>query len=504
MRRRAEDAGRAYAAIDLKSFYASVECMERGLDPLRTCLVVADASRTDKTICLAVSPALKAYRVPARPRLFEVRQILQEVNAARRYKAPGRKLEGASADSAELEKNPSLAADFVIAVPQMAKYMEISRRIYGIYLRHIAPEDIHAYSIDEVFIDLHPYLLSNRMTPHEMVVSLLREVVRETGITATAGIGTNLYLAKAAMDIMAKKMSADEDGVRIAELDEETYRRELWTHQPLTDFWRVGKGTARKLAENGLYTMGDIAATMLDSAPTGRDERMMFRLFGVNAELLIDHAWGVEPCTIADIKAYRSQDTSVVSGQVLQEPYTFDKARIVAREMAESVAIDLRAKGLVTKRIVLIVGYDAENLKGAADYQGEVKIDRYGRKVPKHARGTQNLSSYTALSNSLIEHVTRLYERITDRTLLVRRLTIAATQLRTGEEAEAVQREMDLFAEADGETADAAREEKEQRIDDAVLAIKQRFGKNSVLRGTNLLEGATQRDRNQMIGGHKA
>lgn len=504
MKRQEDERDRIYAAIDLKSFYASVECMERGLNPLRACLVVADETRTDKTICLAVSPALKRYGVPGRPRLFEVKQIVKEVNAARRYRAKGRRLIGSSTDGAELEENPALAVDFLIATPRMAKYIAVSRQIYAVYLRHFAPEDMHPYSIDEVFIDLQPYLFSNRETAHDLIRNVIREVVRETGVTATAGIGTNLYLAKIAMDIMAKKMPADEDGVRIAELDEESYRRELWPHQPLTDFWRVGKGIAEKLADKGIYTMGDVAATMLPDAPPYKDERMMFRLLGVQAELLIDHAWGEESCTMADIKAYRPKDTSVVSGQVLQEAYTCDKARIVVREMAEQVALDLQAKRLVTNQLVLTVGYDVENCKGHMDYRGEVHIDRYGRSVPKHAHGTENLPAFTALTNDFIEHITRLYDRIVDRALFVRRLSVAAMHLKTCEEAHSAPQEMDLFSEAEGAATDEKRRAKERKIDDAVLAIKDRFGMNSVLRGMHLLDGATQRDRNRQIGGHKA
>lgn len=493
---------RIYAVIDLKSFYASVECIERGLDPLRACLVVADETRTDKTICLSVSPALKRYGVPGRPRLFEVKQIIQEVNAARRYRAKGRKLVGRSTDDVELQENTALAVEFLIASPQMAKYMDISRQIYAVYLRHFAPEDMHPYSIDEVFIDLQPYLFSAKETPHALIRRVIREVVRETGVTATAGIGTNLYLAKIAMDIVAKKMPADEDGVRIAELNMESYRRALWTHQPLTDFWRVGRGTARKLASKGIYTMGDVAATMLPDAPRHKDEKMLFRLLGVQAELLIDHAWGVETCTMSDIKSYRPKEASIVSGQVLQEAYTYEKTRIVVREMAEHVALDLQSKRLVTKQVVLTVGYDVKNCKAGMGYCGAVDIDRYGRSVPRHAHGTENLPDFTARTRDIIEYVTMLYDRIVNRDLFVRRLSVAAMHLKTCVEVQAAPQEVELFSEE--MDLGARRKEREQSIEDAVLAIKERFGMNAVLRGSNLLEGAMQRERNRQIGGHKA
>ncbi len=505
--------GRTYIAIDLKSFYASVECMERGLDPMTTNLVVADKSRTEKTICLAVSPSLKAYGIPGRPRLFEVVQKIGEVNAQRRQKAPGHKLAGASCQAPELEKDPSLALDYIVAPPQMARYMQISGRIYEVYLKYIAPEDIHVYSIDEVFIDATSYLGTYRMTPRELAVKMIRDVLDTVGITATAGIGPNLYLCKVAMDIEAKHIPADENGVRIAELDEMSYRRQLWSHRPLTDFWRVGRGYAKKLEEHGLYTMGDIARCSLGKPADYYNEDLLYNLFGVNAELLIDHAWGWEPCTIADIKAYRPQSSSVGSGQVLHCAYSFEKARLAAKEMADLLALDLVEKGLVTDQIVLTVGYDIGNLKDPAlrkEYSGEVKTDRYGRKIPKHAHGTVNLKQYTSSARQIVQAVSELFGRIVDEKLLVRRLSMAAAHVILEEEAqnEIQFEQLDLFTdyaalqkEQEKQEAELERERKMQK---AVLEIKKKFGKNAVLKGMNLEEGATARDRNRQIGGHKA
>ncbi len=505
--------GRTYIAIDLKSFYASVECMERGLDPMTTNLVVADKSRTEKTICLAVSPSLKAYGIPGRPRLFEVVQKIGEVNAQRRQKAPGHKLAGASCQAPELEKDPSLALDYIVAPPQMARYMQISGRIYEVYLKYIAPEDIHVYSIDEVFIDATSYLGTYRMTPRELAVKMIRDVLDTVGITATAGIGPNLYLCKVAMDIEAKHIPADENGVRIAELDEMSYRRQLWSHRPLTDFWRVGRGYAKKLEEHGLYTMGDIARCSLGKPADYYNEDLLYNLFGVNAELLIDHAWGWEPCTIADIKAYRPQSSSVGSGQVLHCAYSFEKARLAAKEMADLLALDLVEKGLVTDQIVLTVGYDIGNLKDPAlrkEYSGEVKTDRYGRKIPKHAHGTVNLKRYTSSARQIVQAVSELFDRIVDEKLLVRRLSMAAAHVIPEEEAQNEIRfeQLDLFTdyaalqkEQEKQEAELERERKMQK---AVLEIKKKFGKNAVLKGMNLEEGATARDRNRQIGGHKA
>ena len=384
---------RTYIAIDLKSFYASVECMQRNLDPMTTNLVVADLSRTEKTICLAVSPALKQYGISGRARLFEVVQQVKQANAQRQRKAPGRTFTGKSHDDTELKAHPELAIDYVVAPPQMAKYMQTSTEIYNVYLKYVAPEDIHVYSIDEVFIDATAYLNTYKLTPREFAMKIILDVLATTGITATAGIGTNLFLCKVAMDIVAKHIPADRNGVRIAELDEMSYRRTLWSHRPLTDFWRVGKGYARKLEEHRMFTMGDVARQSV------QNDEVLYKLFGVNAELLIDHAWGWEPCTIADIKAYKPESSSIGSGQVLHCPYTAEKAKLVAREMADLLVLDLVDKGLVTNQIVLTVGYDIENLtdpKRSKSYKGEVTTDHYGRQIPKHAHGTGNLGKYTS------------------------------------------------------------------------------------------------------------
>ena len=504
---------RIYIAIDLKSFYASVECMDRGLDPMTTNLVVADRSRTEKTICLAVSPSLKAYGISGRARLFEVVQKVKEVNALRLQKAPGRRFSGSSCQDPELRANPALELAYVTAPPQMARYMEISGRIYEVYLKYIAPEDIHVYSIDEVFIDVTSYLRTYGMTARELARTMILDVLNLTGITATAGIGTNLYLCKVAMDIEAKHIPADENGVRIAELDERSYRSSLWDHRPLTDFWRIGRGYSKKLEERGLYTMGDIARCSLGKPTDYYNEDLLYSLFGVNAELLIDHAWGWEPCTIADIKAYRPRSSSVGSGQVLHCAYPFEKARLAAKEMADLLALDLVEKGLVTNQIVLTVGYDIDNLKDPAlrkKYGGEVKTDRYGRKIPKHAHGTVNLKQYTSSTRQIIQAVTELFDCIVDEKLLVRRLSMAAAHVIPEAEAQNEPRfeQMDLFTdyaalqkEQEKQEAELERERKMQK---AVLEIKKKFGKNAVLKGMNLEEGATARDRNSQIGGHKA
>ncbi|MGN1078472.1 MAG: DNA methylase [Candidatus Gallimonas sp.] len=496
---------RTYIAIDLKSFYASVECVERGLDPLKTNLVVADESRTEKTICLAVSPSLKEYGIPGRARLFEVVQKVRQVNRERQKIAPGRKLTGKSCFAPELSADRSLAVDYIVAPPRMAHYMETSTRIYRIYLRHVAPEDIHVYSVDEVFIDATDYLKAERCTAKEFTKKLLREVLEETGITATAGIGTNLYLCKVAMDVGAKHIQADGDGARIAELDEPTYRRTLWSHRPLTDFWRVGRGYAEKLESVGLYTMGDIARCSLGKTGDYYNEDLLYKLFGVNAELLIDHAWGWEPCTIADIKAYRPQAKSVGAGQVLQEPYPFEKARLIVKEMADSLALDLVRKTLVTGQIVMTVGYDIAN----KDYEGETAVDRYGRKMPKHAHGTQNLKEQTSSEKLIRAAALELFDRITDRNLLVRRLYITAEKVICEEEKrQPAHEQMDLFTdytEAEKRKAEESEAlEKEKKRQQAVLGIKEKYGKNAILKGMNLEEGAMTRERNHQIGGHKS
>ena len=502
-----------YVAIDLKSFYASVECVERDLDPLEVNLVVADASRTEKTICLAVSPALKSYGIPGRARLFEVVQRVAEVNEARRYKSPGRRLTGSSTDQRELGKSISLAVDYVTAPPRMALYMEYSRRIYGIYLKYIAPEDIHVYSIDEVFLDVTAYLKTYGLTAEELARKMIQDVLKETGITATAGIGTNLYLAKIAMDIEAKHIAPDQDGVRIAYLDEISYRKSLWSHKPLTDFWRVGRGYAKKLEENGLYTMGDIARCSMGNPQEYYNEELLYRLFGVNAELLIDHAWGWEPCTIEDIKNYKPSSSSVGSGQVLHCPYSYEKAELIVREMTELLVLDLVDKGLAADQMVLTVGYDIENLNQPEfrrKYKGEIKTDRYGRKIPKHAHGTINLKEHTSSTREIMDAVMKLYHQIVDPNLLVRRVNLVANHVVQ----ECELSEMDSFEQMDLFTDYHALEEKRQQekmerdrersMQQAVLELKKKFGKNAVLKGMNLQEGATTIDRNRQIGGHKA
>ena len=474
---RSPEQQRTYIAIDLKSFYASVECGDRGLDPLTTNLVVADESRTDKTICLAVTPSLKAYGIGGRARLFEVKQ-----------KARG--------------------VDFIIAKPRMAHYIEVSTKIYGIYLKYIAPEDIHVYSIDEVIMDVTAYLGSYKMTAHQLTMKMIRDVLSQTGITATAGIGTNMYLCKVAMDIVAKKMPADKDGVRIAELDEMSYRLELWDYRPITKFWRVGHGIAQKLAIYGIDTMGKLARM------SEQNEELLYRLFGVNAELLIDHAWGWEPCTMEAVKAYRPETNSFSSGQVLQEPYSFKKARVVIQEMAEGMALDLVSKRLVTDQLVLTVGYDAECLirpEIRAKYHGEIVTNHYGKPVPKHAHGTFNFEKPTSSSRLIMDGAAELYDRCVNSDLLIRRLNLTTNHVVSETSVSAQDKtpqQLDLFTDyevlARQRQKEQAKFDKERRIQEAQLRIKQRFGKNAILRGLNFKEGATAKERNQQIGGHKA
>lgn len=543
---------KTYISIDLKSFYASVECMERGLDPLNTNLVVADASRTQKTICLAVSPSLKAYGIPGRARLFEVEQKVKEANARRQTRAPKNILDGKSVFATELNENPCLAIDYIAAKPRMALYMSKSTQIYDVYLRYIAPEDIYAYSVDEVFIDASGYLKTYGLNAHDFARLLVREVFKETGITATAGIGPNLYLCKIAMDIGAKHTEADADGVRIAELDEYSYRRLLWDHRPITDFWRVGRGYAKKLAKKSIFTMGDIARCSLGTSSDYYNEDLLYKMFGVNAELLIDHAWGYEPCTLAEVKSYRPQRKSLVSGQVLQNAYTYDKTRIVVREMMELLALDLVDKGLLTNQIVLTVGYDIENLSDPERrkaYKGEITVDGYGREVPKHAHGTGNLPFSTASTKLTTDCVLEVFDRVVDESLLTRRISITANNLvleseykresevasaepeqismfdmlAGGDDSQAPERvsskEATVYSEQDkpnstmvaesilgstGNDNDEDALEKEKQVQEAMLKIKKRFGKNAILKGTNLQEGATAKERNAQIGGHKA
>lgn len=504
---------KTYLAIDLKSFYASVECMERGLDPMTTNLVVADQSRTEKTICLAVSPSLKTFGIPGRPRLFEVVQKIKNVNAERQRKAPGRKFTGSSYHFAELQSHPELAVDYIVAPPQMAKYMEISTQIYNVYLKHIAPEDIHVYSIDEVFMDVTHYLKTYGLTARELAMRIILDVLKTTGITATAGIGTNLYLCKVAMDIEAKHIPPDENGVRIAELDEMSYRRKLWSHRPLTSFWRVGKGYAKKLESCGIYTMGDVARCSLGKPGDYYNEDLLYKLFGINAELLIDHAWGWEPCTMADIKAYKPESNSIGSGQGLQSPYEFEKAKLVVREMTELLVLDLVEKNLVTNQLTLTIGYDIENLSDPErrkQYHGPVTTDQYGRSIPKHAHGTANLDRYLSSTKLITGAMMNLFDRIVDPKLLVRRITITANRVIDEKAAQRKDeyQQLDLFTDYKAEEVRQREEqtelEREKRMQKAMLDIKHKFGKNAILKGMNLQEGATAKDRNSQIGGHKA
>ena len=509
---------RQYVAIDLKSFYASVECVERRLDPLNTNLVVADESRTEKTICLAVSPSLKQYGISGRARLFEVVQRIKEVNAGRLYNyrkaARNYKFEFTKKSylDNEVKSNNALAVDYIVAPPRMAYYMEYSTRIYQIYLKYIAPEDIVVYSIDEVFIDVTSYLQTYKMTARQLAMTIINDIFTTTGITATAGIGTNLYLCKIAMDIMAKKIPADENGVRIAELDEMSYRRQLWEHTPITDFWRVGNGTAKRLEQYGIYTMGDIARTSLQQKGY-RSEDMLYKVLGKNAEIIIDHAWGWEPCTIAAIKAYKPENNSISTGQVLQFPYNYEKTKLIVREMTDLLSLDLVEKGLVTNQIVLTIGYDIENLSDeqiSNEYKGEVTIDRYGRKTPKHAHGTINLDRYTSSTNKLVAAAMELFDRIIDKCLTSRRINVVACRVipETEIAAENEVEQLDFFTDFEEKQVQRDKEEKalkrEKNMQKAIIELKSKYGKNAVLRGMNLEEGATTISRNKQIGGHRA
>ncbi|MBQ1906890.1 MAG: DNA methylase [Firmicutes bacterium] len=505
---------RTYIAIDLKSFYASVECVERGLDPLTTNLVVADKSRTEKTICLAVSPSLKSYGISGRARLFEVMEAVKEINAKRRSLAPGKKLEGSSFCDPDLKADPKLALDYITAVPRMGLYMEYSTRVVSVYLKYVSAEDLHIYSIDEVFMDVTDYLNTYGLTPRELAMKMILEVLENTGITATAGIGTNMYLAKIAMDIEAKHIPPDKNGVRLAELDERSYREKLWDHEPLTDFWRVGRGIAGRLAKHGIRTMGDIALCSVGGPEQLHNEDLLYRLFGVNAELLIDHAWGWEPCTIKEIKSYRPQSSSLSSGQVLHVPYPNKDARLVVWEMADMLALDLVAKGVDTDQMVLSIGYDRSNLEDPLTrklYKGPVERDWYGRNVPKGAHGSVNLPFRTNSGSVICDAVMELFDRITDPLLTVRRMYVVANRVQPeGAEERKVAEEgeqLDLFN--DYSAREKQLEEKkagledEKRLQKALLEIRGRYGKNAILKGANMLEGATARDRNSQIGGHR-
>lgn len=497
---------RIYAAIDLKSFFASVECVQRGLDPLGVNLVVADSSRTEKTICLAVSPALKAYGIPGRARLFEVVRKVRDVNRQRRKNAPNGTFKGKSFVDEELKNDPALEVGYIVAVPRMGKYVETSRKIYEIYKQYVSEDDIIVYSIDEVFIDLTDYLKIYKLSARSLVMKMIKHILSETGITATAGIGTNLYLCKIAMDVEAKKIPPDENGVRIAELDEISYRKKLWDHKPITDFWRVGAGYAERLAAQGLRTMGDIARCSLGSQSDYYNEELLFKIFGVNAELLIDHAWGYEPCTIKDVKAYKPSVNSLSSGQVLQEPYPFEKARLIVKEMADFLAMDLFEKRLVTNQIVIDIVYDAENLsRPEINYNGEVKEDRYGRKMPAAAHGSHNLGKFTSSTAVLVEEFDKLFGKTANHDLLVRKLNLCAS-FTLDEKMAAENRAAEQISFFDDASAAASEEEKtakERKRQEAVLEIRKKYGKNAMLKGMNFEQGATGKSRNKQIGGHK-
>ena len=491
---------RVYICIDLKSFYASVECMERGLDPLNTNLVVADSSRTEKTICLAVSPSLKKLGISGRARLFEAIQGVREANNIRKKKNHNRRFTGKSYFQDELNSNKSLEIDFIIATPQMKKYMNYSTKIYDTYLKYVAPEDIYAYSIDEVFCDITGYLKTYKMTPREMITKMIQDVYDTTGITATGGIGTNMYLAKIAMDIVAKHMEPNKFGVRIAGLDEYTYRKLLWSHKPITDFWRVGKGIAKTLASNNMYTMGDVARKSIE------DQDLLYKLFGINAEYLIDHAWGYEPCTMKDVKSFKPRINSLSEGQVLHKPYDYEHTKLIVKEMTDNVSFALTRKGLVTDQLVLEIGYDTSNLEF---YDGEITEDRYGRKIPKHAHGTIRLDRFSSTSSVLRKYIIELFDRIINKDLYVRRVYVIAGNVRNKESIknQKVYEQIDLFTNyEEKEKKDIEEElslEKDNNLQEVLLDIKNKFGKNSIVKGMNLEEGGTAIERNGQVGGHR-
>ena len=506
-----------YIAIDLKSFYASVESRELGYDPLDVCLLVADSSRTEKTICLAVSPALKSFGIAGRARLFEAVSRVKQVNRERLKNAPGHKFTGGSTSLKELKEHPEYSLEFVTATPRMELYMQYSSRIFDIYLNYIAPEDIHVYSVDEVFMDVTDYLKIYDMSPRELAIKMIRHVLKETGITATVGIGTNLYLSKIAMDIVAKHMPPDEDGVRLAELDEISFRKELWAHRPLTDFWRIGRGYASKLEKNGLYTMGDVARCSIGTERDYYNAELLYKLFGINAELLIDHAWGYEPCEIKDIKAYRPENNSISTGQVLSEPYTIEQGKLIVREMTDNLILDLVEKKLVTDQIVLTVGYDKECMENPEikeKYKGPVEYDHYGRLIPKSAHGSINLGEFTSSTRLITDKTMELYDSIMQPGLLVRRMYVVANHVIYEEDAEKQKSkeeeyvQLDLFTDYEALEREQKEEElkkhKEKDLQEAVLSIKKKYGKNAMLKGMNLLDHATMRDRNKQVGGHKA
>ena len=493
---------RIYACIDLKSFYASVECQERGLNPITTNLVVADITRTEKTICLAVSPSLKTYGIPGRARLFEVVQRVGEINKERKNKLLSHRFKDKSYDNEEIKKYPNLELDYIVAPPRMSLYLEYSTKIYNVYLKYLSSNDIHVYSIDEIFCDITDYLNYYKLTPSELITKIVKDVYNTTGITATAGIGTNLYLAKIAMDIVAKHVEPNNDGVRIATLDVIKYRKMLWNHRPLNDFWRVGRGYSKKLEEKKMYTMGDIARMSIEN------EDLLYKMFGVNAELLIDHAWGLEPCTISDIKNYKPQSNCLTSGQVLHCPYNFSKARLVLKEMVESLSLDLVEKELITDKIVITIGYDIENINNG--YDGEVIIDHYGRTIPKYAHGTVTLKKRTHSTKIMIRETLKLYDKIVDSSLSVKRINISVHNLISEEykDKEILYEQFDLFSDEEKINKEIIEEMNDEKIENklqkTMLQIKKKYGKNSILKAMNLSDGATQIERNNQIGGHKA
>lgn len=493
---------KTYICIDLKSFYASVECVERGLDPLKTNLVVADEERTEKTICLAVSPSLKQYGIGGRARLFEVIEKVKEVNKIRKKQNSYKPFTGKSSNDDELKKDKTKELSFIIAKPRMAHYIDTSAKIYSIYLKYLSSDDIFVYSIDEIFADITNYLKYYNLAPEELVTKIINDIYKQTGITATAGIGTNLFLAKVAMDVVAKHTKPNKYGVRIAELDEISYRKQMWHHKPITDVWRVGKGIASRLEKYGIYTMGDIARCSI------KNEDLLYKLFGVNAELLIDHAWGWEPCTIESIKSYTPDVKSITSGQVLDCPYDYQKTKLVVCEMADSLALDLTSKKLVTDKLTLTLGYDIQNINN--NYEGEITTDFYGRKIPKHAHGTITLDHKTSSSKIIMNALVKLYDKIINPKLLIKRINLTAIDV-TSEELETGKiryHQLDLFSDAEKQNnlleTEKRAEVKERKLQGTLLNIKEKYGKNSILKLMDLEEAATTKTRNEQIGGHHA
>ena len=495
---------RQYIAIDLKSFYASVECVERGLDPLTTNLVVADVSRTEKTICLAVSPSLKKYGIPGRARLFEVIQAVKKINKERLKNAPNHVFTGKSFDENELARNPSLELDYIAATPQMAHYITKSAEIYNIYLKYINAEDIHVYSIDEMFADVTKYTKVYKKDAEGIATMMILDVYKQTGITATGGIGENLYLAKVALDIISKHTKQNKDGVRIGKLDELSYRKLLWEHTPLTDFWRIGRGYTSRLFKHGLITMGDIARQSLI------DEDVLYQEFGINAELLIDHAWGYEPVTIEDIKKYKPKNNSLSIGQVLSRPYTHNEARLIIKEMADSLSMDLTKKELLTDQIVIAFGYDIGDVTEKMN-ESQLEKDWYGRTVPTGEHGSINLTHFTSSTTEIMNAATKLYDKLVNKKLHVRRIFIVASRVINEKDIDKVTpkyEQLNLFMSEEEfsqrKKVNSVEEMKEKKLQKTIINIKDKYGKNSVLKGMNYEKSGTTIERNKQIGGHKA